>query len=304
MMNSPDHIERAIAQLHLRTRAETDRRILDDASAALQGGVQKGPLEVGFDIGVWRTALTIRMAKPALVAAAILVAIALLLRVLPGAQPTIGEVHRAFAKAENTCVTTFQAGKTEPFQQLWTSQTLNVKLFKVGAGNQTQFALWDMPIRVKMTKFLASDSVQTEAITDQMLVELDKSAAQSVRLFPFSDANGVPEDAQWSAVDQSQVATRVPETKVYDLAWTAAGAAPEAPARRKCRLFVDIRTHLPKRAEWYAKSRPEDEYTFETFTLVSYPSESEIQDLIRATFGPHPGQPDEPEYIGTPGTER
>jgi hypothetical protein len=303
-MNSADHIERAIAQLHLRTRTETDRRILDDASAALQAGVQKQPLDIGIAIGVCRTAWTVRVARPALVAAAILVGLALLFRALPGAEPTIGEIHKAFAKAENTCVSTFQAGKAEPFQQVWTSQTLNVKLFEVGAGNQTQFALWNMPIRVKMTRFLTSDSVQTEAITDQMLAGLDKSVAQSVRLFPFSEAADVPENAQWSSVDQSQVATRVPETRVYDLAWTAAGAAPEALAYRKCRLFVDIRTHLPRRAEWYAKSMPQDEYTFETFTVVSYPSESEIQDLIRNTFGPRPGRPDEPEYIGTPGTER
>ena len=301
-MNSPDNIERAIAQLHIKTRAQTDKRILDDASVALAAGVQKQPFEI--DGGGRRTDWVIRIARPALVAAAIVVALSLLFRVLPGAEPTVGEIHRAFTKTENTCVSTFQAGQTEPFQQVWTSQTLNVKLFKVGAGNQAQFALWDVPIRVKMIKFLASDAVRTEAITDQMLAELDQSAAQTSRLFPFSDADGVPTDAQWNKVDQSQVTVVLPETKVYDMTWAAAGEAPEALVHRKCRFFVDIRTQLPKRAEWYAQSRPEDEYTFETFTVVSYPSEGEIQELIRNTFGPRPGRPDEPEYIGTPGMDR
>jgi len=300
-MNSPDNIERAISQLHIKTRAQTDKRILDDASAALAAGVQKQPFDLGGDR---RTGWVIRIARPALAAAAIIVAFTLLFRVLPGAEPTVGEINKAFAKAQNTCVSTFQVDKTEPFQQVWTSQTLNMKLFKVGAGNQAQFALWDIPIRVKMIKFLTSDSVRTEAITDQMLAELDKSAAQTSRLFPFSDADGVPADAQWNKVDQSQVATAVPQTKVYDLTWAAASEAPGAIAHRKCRFFVDIHTHLPRRAEWYAKSRPEDEYTFETFTVVSYPSEGEIQDLIRNTFGPRPGRPDEPEYIGTPGMDR
>jgi hypothetical protein len=300
-MNSPDSIERAIAQLHIRTRAQTDRRILDDASAALAAGVQKQPFEIG---GGWRTGWVIRIARPALAAAAILIAAALLFRVLPGAEPTVGEIHRAFTKAENTCVSTFQAGTTEPFQQVWTSQTLNVKLFKVGAGSQAQFALWDVPIRVKMIKFLASDSVRTEAITDEMLAGLENTMAQTARLFPFSGADGVPADAQWNKVDQSQVATAVPQTKIYELAWTAASETPGAIAHRKCRFFVDIRTHLPKRAEWYTKFGPQDEYTFETFTVVSYPSEGEIQDLIRNTFGPRPGRPDDPEYIGTPGMDR
>ena len=301
-MNSPDNIERAIAQLHIKTRPRTDRRILDDASAALVAGVQKQPFEI--DGGGWRTGWVIRIARPALAAAAIVVALSLLFRVLPGAEPTVGEIHKAFVKAENVCVSTFQADKTEPFQQVWTSQTLNVKLFKVGAGNQAQFALWDVPIRVKMIKFLASDAVRTEAITDQMLAELDKSAAQTTRLFPFSDADGVPDNAQWNKVDQSQVVVAVPQTKVYDLTWAAAGETPDVLVHRKCRLFVDVRTQLPKRAEWYAKSGPQDEYTFETFTVVSYPGEGEIQDLIRNTFGPHPGRPDEPEYIGTPGMDR
>jgi hypothetical protein len=224
--------------------------------------------------------------------------------VLPGAEPTVGEIHKAFTKVENTCVSTFQAGQTEPFQQVWTSQTLNVKLFKVGAGTQAHFALWDLPIKVKMMKFLASDAVRTEAITDQMLAELETSAAQTSRLFPFSGADGVPADAQWNKMDQLQVATAMPQTKAYELAWTAASGTSGAIAHRKCRFFVDTRTHLPKRVEWYAKSRPQDEYTFETFTVVSYPSESEIQDLIRSTFGLRPSRPDDPEYIGTPGMDR
>jgi hypothetical protein len=302
MMNSPDSIERAIAQLHIETRAETDRRILDDASAVLQAGVWKQPLDI--DASARRTARIIRIGGAALVAAAIFVAFALLFKGLPTAEPTIGEIHKAFARAENTCVSTFQAGTTEPVQQVWTSKTLNVKLLKVGSGNQAQFTLWDTPIGVKMIKPPASDSVRTEAIMGQMFVQLNKSLAQTSRLFPFSDVNSVPKDAQWSAVDQSQVETRIPETKIYELTWTAPSDTSSAMPYRKCRLFVDTRTLLPRRAEWYAKSRPEDAYTFETFSVVSYPSQNEIQDLIRSTFGPRPGQSSEPEYIGTPGTDR
>ena len=299
-MNSPQNIERAIAQLQIKTRSRTDKRILDDTSAALAAGLQKQPLEAG---GERQTGWVIRIVRPALVAAAIMVGLALLFKVLPGTSPTLGDIHKAFAKAENTCISTFQAGQTEPFQQVWESQTLNVKLFKTGAGNQAQFTLWDVPIRVKMTKSPASDSVRTEAITDQMLVGLDESVVQKSRLFPFSGSGDVPANAQWSSMNQSQAAAAVPQTKVYEMAWAADDTSGKI-AHRKCRFFVDTRTHLPRRVEWYAQSTPQDEYTFETFSVVSYPSASEIQELIQSTFGLLPGRPDEPEFIGTPGMDR
>lgn len=300
-MNSPDSIERAIAQLQIKTRPRTDKRILEDASAALAAGVQKQPFEVSDE---QHTGRVIRIIRPALVAAAVLVGLALFFKVLPGTKPTIREIHKAFVKAENTCVSTFQAGQTEPFQQIWASQTLNVELFKSGAGNQAQFALWDMPIRVKMAKSQGSDSVRTETITDQMLAGLEESVAQTSRLFPFSGTDGVPSDAQWNVVSQPEAAAAAPQMEVYDLTWAGTSGASREIALRKCRFFVDARTHLPKRVEWYAKAKPQDEYTYETFTVVSYPSQSEIQDLIRNTFGPRPGRPDEPEYIGTPGMDR
>jgi hypothetical protein len=179
-----------------------------------------------------------------------------------------------------------------------------VKLFKIGGGNQTQFTLWDMPNKARMMKYLSSESIRTEAITEQMFAELDKSVAQSAGLFPFTDVNAVPEGAQWSGVDDPQVAAAIPDTEVHDLTWTARSAPSEAVVYKKWRLFADIRTHLPRRAESYAKYKPEDEYTFETFVVVSYPSEGEIHDLMDNIFGPRRGRPDDPEYIGTPGTER
>jgi hypothetical protein len=137
-----------------------------------------------------------------------------------------------------------------------------------------------------------------------MFAELDKSVAQSAGLFPFSDVNAVPAGAQWNGVGDPRVAATIPGTEVYDLTWTAKSAPSEAVVYKKWRLFADIRTHLPRRAEWYAKYKPEDEYTFETFVVVSYPSEGEIHDLMDNIFGPRRGRPDDPEYIGTPGTER
>ncbi len=69
---------------------------------------------------------------------------------------------------------------------------------------------------------------------------------------------------------------------------------------RKWRIFLDRDTKLPKRAEWYSKLQSEEEYTFETFSMITYPTENQIQVLIRNSFGAAATQPSEPEFIGTP----
>ncbi len=40
----------------------------------------------------------------------------------------------------------------------------------------------------------------------------------------------------------------------------------------------------------------ENEYAFDKFVVIAYPSKGEIQDIIRNIFGSRDG----PEYIGTP----
>lgn len=293
-MNLADDIERAIAELHITTKAETDKRIFDDAYVALGKGLERQRPET------WRMIVGSRITWPAAAAAVILMALALLLSVPNRRFETIEEFYSTLGAVGNICVSSFEAGRTEPFQQVWTSQTLKVKLFKIGSKNQARFVLWDIPNKVRMIRYLSSNSVQTEALTNQMLAELEKSMPSFFGVVPFSDVNDVPEDAQWNRIDAPRVAATVPGTKVYDLTWIAKSTPSETVVHKKWRIFVDTRTNLPQRAEWYAKLKSEDEYGFETFIAITYPSKDEIQALVRNTFGP----PDRPEYMPTPGTER
>ena len=134
-----------------------------------------------------------------------------------------------------------------------------------------------------------------------MLAEFEKSIGRTAGLVPFSDVTNIPEDSQWSRVDDPAVSAIVPGARVYDLVWLQKDTASEAVVYRKWRVFVDARTNLPKRAEWYVKFSLEAEYTFESFIIVAYPRESEIQSLVEKTFGSARIGLSEPEYIGTPG---
>jgi len=301
-MSSADNIERAIAELNLTTRAETDKRILDDAYAALGKGVHKQQSMTGT--GIWRMFVRSRFAVPAAIAATILLAFALFVNIRTEKAVNIKGIYGALSEVENIHISKFQMGRSSPDQQVWASQTLGVKLLKTGTNNQAQFTLWDIPNKVKMIRYLSSNSVQTEPITQQMLAEFEKSEAGSADMVPFPDGNDIPGDAQWSRLDDREVSAAVPGTKAYDLAWIAKSTDSKAVVHRKWRVFVEDRTNLPKRIEWYAKSRPEDEYGFERFVIIAYPSKDEIQNIIRNIFGPRDDRPDDPEFIGTPGAYR
>lgn len=301
-MSSADNIERAIAELNLTTRAGTDKRILDDAYAALGRAVHKQQPMTGS--GIWRMVVRGRFAVPTAIAAMILLAFALFVNIRTEKAVNIERIYGALSKVENIHISEFQTGRTSPDQQVWASETLGVKLFKTEAGNQAQYTLWDTQNRVKMIKFLSSNSAQTIPITQQMLAELEKSAAGPDDMVPFSDTNDIPDEAQWDRIDDREVSVAIPGTKAYDLTWIVKSTDSQAVVYRKWRVFAENRTNLPKRIEWYAKSRPEDEYGFEKFIVIAYPGEDEIQNIILNIFGPRDNRPDDPEYIGTPGAQR
>jgi hypothetical protein len=292
-MDPADNIERSIVELHLTTRAEADKRILDDAYTALGKAVHKQQSMAAADI--WRMVIRNRFFVPAAIAAMILLAFALFINIRTERAVNIEKIYGALNRIENIHISKFQAGRTSPDQQVWASQTLGVKLFKTEVANQAQYTLWDTKNRVKMIKFLSSDSVQTEPITRQMLAELEKSAA-TAGMVAFSDGNDIPPDAQWSRIDDKAVSAAVAGTQAYDLTWTAKSTGPQAIVYRKWRVFTEDHTGLPKRIEWYSKAVSDDEYVFEKFVVIAYPSEDEIQDIIRNIFGTRNG----PEYIGTP----
>ena len=292
-MNPADQIERTIERLHITTRAETDKRILDDAFAALEKSTQKQLPQIGRSAR--RRTLRIRIEGLTAVAAVILVFFALFFG-RPGTDTIgLGEIYEALGKVENVCISTFQAPANEPIKTEWVSQTLNIDMFRIGE----KFVLWDIPNKVQMIKYLSMGSITTTAITDEKLAKVEQATGRRFGLVPFSDISDVS-GARWSCVEDPEVEAAVFGTKVYELTWPQKETSSEAIESRKWRVFVDAGTNLPKRAEWYSKLKPEEEYKLETFAVVTYPGENQIKILIRNTFGSAATQPRQPEYRGTP----
>lgn len=291
-MNPTNNIERGIEQLHITTRAETDKSILDDAFVALEKSAKKQSPQTGFSARP--RILRIRIAELAAVAAVILVIFALFF----GTSITdvrLGDIYQTLGAIENICITTFEPAANEPMQIEWVSRVLNIDMLRIGE----QLVLWDIPNKVKMTKNLSSDSVRTQILSGEMLTKVKQAAGQSFGLVPFSKISDIP-GARWNHVEDSEVETIVSGTKVYDLTWPETNVTSGSIELRKCRIFLDIDTNLPKRTERYSKLQAEEEYKFETFAVVTYPTESQIRTLIHNEFGLSALQPRAPAYRGTP----
>ena len=301
-MNPADNLEHAIEKLHLTTKAQTDQHILNDAFAALRGAAAAPP--AGVAARLWQAALTSRLAGPVAVAAVAAVTFAVFFGVRGQKAATVSDIYGTLGKVKNISVSMFEAGETEPYQQVWTSQTLKVKVLKTVGDNRVRFDLWDIPNRVRMISYLSTGPAEAETITDEMLAALEALMAIPAGVAPFADGTEVPEDAQWSRVEDPGVKAVVPGARVYDLVWRQEGLAPDAVAFRKWRVFVERRQNVPRRVESYVRLGPDDEYTLETFAVVTYPAEGEIQELVHDKFGPPEDRSGEPGYMPTPGVPR
>ena len=297
-MNPADNIERTIEQFALTTRPETDKRILEDAFVALEKSAQEQSHHVA------RSArpkiLRLRIAELAAVAAVILVFFAFFFGTPAAKAVTLEQVYQALGKVKNICVSSFSADKAEQYQQVWTSKTMNIMLIEGMKEGQKEYVLWDFPGRLIRSKFVFSDLVRTDDIAADMFTKMKKSITGTFGLVPFSDIDDAHAESQWNQVEDPNVSTIVPDTAAYELIWPQKSTTGAGIKFIKWRYFLDTVTNLPKRIEWYSKLQSEAEYKFETFAVVTYPDESQIQTLIRNTFGWVPVQPRDPVHIGTP----
>ena len=290
-MNSADNIERTVGQLHITTRAETDKRILDDAFVALGKSTQEQSVHIGRSARP--KTLRIRIVELAAVAAVIFVIFALFFNTSTTGVG-LSDIYQVLGSVDNICITTYEPTSNEPMQIEWVSQALNIDMFQIGR----QFILWDIPNKVKLTKYASSDSVRAQILPGDLLSKVKQAALQRFGLVPFSNISDIS-GARWTHLEDSEAQADVPGTKIYDLTWQDKNAALDAIKLYRRRFFVDKRTNLPKRIELYGKLQSEAEYKFETFAVVTYPSEDQIRTLIQNEFGPAALQPRDPGYIGT-----
>lgn len=278
-MNSAENIEHAIENLHVTTSAKTDKRILEDAFAALEESGQKQPSRVTIR---WHLVSMSRLIKFGAVAAVVLVAFTLFFRGPSVKAVTLAQMYEAVQKVANVCISSFEAGKQKPIQKQWVSRTLNVIMFET----KGEFVLHDLRNKVIKIKSLSSGTITTDVPTQEVFARAKKRMDRAFGLVPFSQFKDIPETVRWNRVYDANVVTVDPGTQVYDLVWTTREPTiPPGLRTHTWRYFVDTTTNLPTRVEVYAKRASEANHTLVKYEVPMYVTDTEIRALIQNTFG-------------------
>jgi len=273
-----------------------------DESATIQAAEESGDLYSGFpikveiinrkdEVKVEQSASTSNFAavlkrkvseinvkllvKSTAIAAGILIVVALLLYTPAAEAVTIYQIYKAIEKVKNVHITKFVPGEEEPIEEKWVSRTLNIYLSKMGK----ELVLSDPTNKVRKTKLLGTDSVETTQMPDDQIAKTEEMITGSLGLMPF-DISKIRPDAEWGPVPNSDLKATAKDTEVYDLTWVE-GRYGGSATLHKWRVFADAKTNRPQRVEGYQRLDTESEYTLRLVMVVEYLRDSEIEAVIK-----------------------
>jgi len=209
--------------------------------------------------------------------AVMLIAFALLLRTPAAKAATINQIYKAIEQIKNVYIAKFGYDKQELLQEKWVSRSLNIYMTKTGR----QLVLWDISNSLKKTKNLDTSAIETTTLTEERLVDVKKKMSGSLGLMPFYDISEIPAEHRWDCVTDECAGTIAEDVEVYDLKWTEKSHY-GITVFKKWRVFVDPKTKLPQKIEWYEKSAADadGEYVLILVTVVEYLSNSGMQTIL------------------------
>ena len=217
-----------------------------------------------------------RHIKPAIAAAAvILIGFALFFGTSAASAVNLDQIYRAVERASNFHISNFIPGRTEPERERWVSRSLSIYMLKVGQ----ELTLWDFRSGPKKVK--SSHNVAPKAVP---FTEADAAAARRriggpLGIVPFDDVSDVPGDAKWNRVADDAFQSGAPDSEMYDLTWTARTDRGEAKLR-KWRVFVEPKTNLPQKAQFYDKSPTDAGYVLRNELVVEYLSDDDMKTVV------------------------
>ena len=190
----------------------------------------------------------------------------------------LGQVYQAISRTGNISISSFGPDTIEPTRKKWVSKKLGIVLFQRGE----KVVLWDIQNKVKKIKSSPSDVVEMIPLSEDMIAKAKRFNSDTFGVLPFKAITDIPKSAQWSRVYDKTLETIIQGTEVYDLTWfETKGNIIE---NHKLRLFIDIKTNLPIRAERYHTMTPEQAYILDNIKIVTYSTESEIDAVITNAF--------------------
>ncbi len=208
-------------------------------------------------------------------AAVIFIGLALFLHIPAAKAVTLDRIYKAIEKIKNVHISSFVPDKKEPIQEQWVSRTANTYILKT----ENESVLWDFQNCVRKSKQSGADSVATSLLSSEMIIKIKETVDGFWGLVPFDDLSVIPKDADWSPVTNKGLKL-TDDVEIYDLTWTVK-TYDGSVSFRKWRVFIDLRTNLPKRTEFYRKSAGDIEHRLVSIKVVEYLSDIEMQKVIK-----------------------
>ncbi|MBN2588810.1 MAG: hypothetical protein JXA96_03025 [Sedimentisphaerales bacterium] len=267
-MTLADNAERLVEQMSLKTREETDERILNDAFIEFD---KSAPYTRTMKI---RNKLVIKSLRIAAVAAMAVIIWSVYAALFTEKFLDTKQIYNNLAQNENFNISLYAAGQENPFRQVWASKSLEMTLSRTTEQNLEFLTLWDISRNNKMTKFTSESTHQTDNIAhNEMIAELEDSTFYAFSLARFHSIDDIPQNAKWAKIQS-------PDTNIFELSWH------DKSSRQyfKLQIFLELDTNKLKRTELYVKSENENEYTLNSFGIITYPQQEEIKTVIRRNF--------------------
>lgn len=219
-----------------------------------------------------------RIGAVATAAAVIFIAAVLLRNVSTAGASALGKIYDAVATVKNVHIASFVPDNQEPVQERWVSRTLNMYMTKTAE----KYVLWDIADGVTKIKYLDTGTTEIDKLTAENITDVERKMGGSIGLIPFYGISGLPDNSDWGRVADEDLETATEGVEVYDLMWTRRGYN-GFPIFNKWRFFVDSKTSLPKRTEFYQKLPADNEYILVSAMEIEYLSDTEMLSVIKNT---------------------
>jgi len=218
-----------------------------------------------------------RLLKPAIAAAAvILIALGLLINAPTAGAATIKQIYRAIEKIKNVYIAKFDPQRKEPKQELWVSRELNLYMTKTG----NKLVLWDIGGGMRKTKLPQTDIIETIQLTKEKIAGIENKMSGYLGLVPFENMSDIPADSGWDEVTDKYPQAAAEGLEVYELTWTLK-RFDGSDKFWMWRVFLDSKTNIPHRIEWYHKLAADEEYTLQDVIVVECLDKNEIQAALK-----------------------
>ena len=285
-MNPVENIKRAIQRLHVNTSSETDKRILDDAYSALDRYVE------GRVSGcIWHSRLKRKVRDLIPVTVAILVVFTLFFYTLSSQAVVLEDINNALGQVRNVCIQRISTRNNKIYQTSWKSRP-----FRIWITDDIKYAvLIDLNSWTSME--VNKGIIYKEPVEIENHEKFEDAMNTSFGLIPFSNLLEAKTKGHWEQIDDADTADNI---EVYELSWTSKTDIGDMTIYYKWRVYVDTKTDLPVKTEWYQKDHNDNDFVHSTTTIITYPTDNEIETVVKSFFGMSLNQLREPEDFEIP----